>query len=58
MRWEGCIFSLEVAKSSNFVVDLQRVAGLLSCAGKVLMFAAIVHFAHYFDLPRSLKAFT
>lgn len=58
MCWERCIFSLEVAKFSNFVVDLQHAAGLLSCAMRVLMFAAVVRFAHYFDLPRSLKAFT
>ena len=58
MCWERCIFSLEVAKFGNFVVDLQGAAGFLSCAMRVLMFAAVVHFARYFDLPHSLKAFT
>lgn len=58
MCWERCVCSLEAAKFSNFVVDLQHAAGSLSCAMRVLMFAAIVCFAHYFDLPRSLKAFT
>lgn len=56
--WKRCIFSNEVAKISNFVVDLQHAAGLLGCALRVLMFAAIVRFAYYFDFPHSLKAFT
>lgn len=56
MCWEKSVFSPEVAEFSDFGVGLQSTAGLLAELGG---FSSLLpSLAHYFDLPRILKAFT